>query len=171
MPGLAQLTKVTEGEIFRRTKRGSPPGVPTGLPSLDGWIGGWCRQSYGAVAADSGVGKSLLMSYWALVAAEALDKGFRPAFTVDSDTEHSEQRVAETENKPPIIVFFSLEMAGLLVTTRMLAQVISRNLGEHVDSQDLMFGYYPQYSRTRGTWHPGQLKTFQEGSRLHPCGL
>jgi len=126
---------------------GAVPGLTTGLPQLDELIGGgWERQQLSYLVGDSGVGKSWLATFWILKAVEWLIKhpGLRPStgyvLTGEAEDDSVRKAVLDKSSKPPIIVFWSLEMAESPVVIRLLSQLSQTVLGKPFDSACLMRG-------------------------------
>ena len=147
MPFLSALVTTVFESLSRRLVEGAVPGLPTGLPCLDDMIGGgWNRQQLSYLVGDSGVGKSWLATFWMLAAADWLagPSGQRPStgyvLTGGAEDDAVHRAVLDKETKPPIIVFWSLEMAESPVVIRLLAQVAAGGVGHSIDSGCLMRG-------------------------------
>jgi len=147
MPFLSDLIEQVYAELASRMTADEPIGLTTGLPLVDEAIGGGLiRQQLSYLVGDSGVGKSWLASSFVLRGAQALmnDATSRPASgyiltgTAVSDTQR--QVIADKVDKPPVVVFWSLEMAELPITTRMLAQLAHETADVHIDSGLLLRG-------------------------------
>ena len=133
-------------EIARRVDSDQPPGLTTGLAELDDIIGGgWVRQQLSYLVADSGIGKSWLAMSWVLKAAKwiAENQGSRPAsgYVTSNDQDDTQTMVKDKEGKPPVIVFWSLEMSEAPLVVRMMSQ-LAHEEGLPVDSGKLLRGNF-----------------------------
>jgi len=139
------------GEVYRnlsmRMTTDSPIGLTTGLPELDEMVGGgWGRQQLTYLVGDSGVGKSWMAMAWMLAGARwlASNPEDRPVSGyILSGAEVSEnvrRMVQDKENKPPIIVFWSLEMAETPVTARLMSLLAYDLFNLQLNSGQLLRG-------------------------------
>jgi len=125
-----------------------PIGLTSGIDEVDEAIGGgFVRQQLSYLVGNSGIGKSWLTSWFTLSAAHklALSPDNTPVsgyILTGADVEDSvKQAVIDKVNKPPIIVFWSLEMAELPVTIRLISQESTRDGTALVlNSKDLLQG-------------------------------
>ena len=113
---LAEAAERYEVVAHERTASGTLPGLATGLTPLDEVLGGWQRSDFVIVAGRPGTGKSSLLLGAARHAAQ-----------------HAGRRVA----------FFSLEMAGLQLVERLLAQATG------LDARRLRFGLLRESEKPR----------------------
>lgn len=147
MPFLSELVGQVYDELARRMTSTQPAGLPTGIPAIDEMIGGgWVRQQLSYLVGDSSVGKSWLASSWMMRGAQWLlaHTGERPMsgyiLTGAAADDATRKAVLDKENKQPIIVFWSLEMAESPVTTRMMAQLGKETYKIVLDSGHLQRG-------------------------------
>ena len=147
MPFLDELAGTTLNKLVERWNSDEPLGVSTGLAELDEMFGGgFIRQELSYLVGDSGVGKSWLAVAWAVEGASWLSKGNRPAtgFVVTDDSE-LQRLVSNKQNKPQLIVFWSLEMPPTPIGIRLISQA-STHVGYNLDSKVLRRGgEYTQY--------------------------
>lgn len=151
MPSMQELVVVTAKAIERQAKEPNRVGLSTGLPALDRMTEGWQRGYYTALAGNSGVGKSLFLTWQLVLGAEQLEAGTRPGLGVFADAAQGDDSLKDREGKPPLMVFFSLEMNAMMVTSRMVAQTMARQQVE-VDSHDIMFGKWPAWDSKAKAW-------------------
>lgn len=120
-----------------------PVGVSTGIASLDDKLGGgWMRQQTSYLVGESGVGKSWLTSWWLLTAAGWLNKETRPlsGYMISGKATEHKEMIKDKEDKPPIVVFWSLEMSESLVCYRLLTQLAYKMREASIDSKRLLSG-------------------------------
>jgi len=131
MPRLVDVIPQVFENLQARMTSEMPVGLPTGITQLDDVLGGgWERQELSYLVGDSSVGKSWLASFWILAGAKWL-------------AEHPDERPMssqEKENKLPVIVFWSLEMAELQVVVRLLTQTAKQVTEKDFDSAKLKRG-------------------------------
>ena len=132
MPFLSGVAIDICTEILTRATDPSPVGLTSGINEVDEMLGGgFVRQQLSYLVGDSGVGKSWLASSWVLNAAKHLHEGddsrprtgYRVSEVSDTKLMKVRQDVANKENKLPIIVFWSLEMAEFPLVVRMISQL------------------------------------------------
>lgn len=140
MPTLQEtINYVIEFLRFRMSSQ-QPIGISTGYPQLDDMFGGGLvRQQLSYLVGDSGVGKSWLASSFIIRGAKWLSEGNKVLSGYVNSGE-GKASVANKENKPPLIVFWSLEMAESPVVVRMLSQVITRLSSQEVNSDRILRG-------------------------------
>lgn len=145
MPFLSDLAGTVYEELARRMTSTQPPGLTTGLPAVDEMVGGgWVRQQLSYLVGDSGVGKSWLASSWMLRGVQWLVEhpNERPmtGYVLPEGASAVQRAVLDKENKTPIIVFWSLEMAESPVITRFMAQLGKDIYGIALESGKLLRG-------------------------------
>lgn len=151
MPFLGDLFTQVFNNLIMRLTMTRPIGLTSGIPEVDAAIGGgFVRQQLSYLVGDSGIGKSWLVSWFVLQGAKALAKNpdtcpvsgyLLTGKNLDDDVK---QAVLDKINKPPIIVFWSLEMAELPVTVRLLTQLASEKEGIEIDSAALLQGKFKE---------------------------
>jgi replicative DNA helicase len=147
VPFLSDLVGPVYEELARRMTSSQPAGLTTGIPAVDELVGGgWVRQQLSYLVGDSGVGKSWLASSFMLRGAQWLIEhpDERPAtgyvLTGTAEQDAVRQAVLDKAGKPPIIVFWSLEMAESPIITRLMAQLGKEMYDLSLDSGRLMRG-------------------------------
>jgi replicative DNA helicase len=147
MPFLAPLAATVLKEVGRRANSKEPLGLTTGIKEIDDMLGGgWIRQNLTYIGGDSGVGKTWLVLWFLIQGAKLL--GSRPdmrpmtGYMLDESIPENDWRrhVANKEGKPPIVVFWSLEMAEFLVTARIMSMVASTHHRINISSVDMLSG-------------------------------
>jgi len=164
MPFLSDVIKTVYEELAQRILSDKPMGLTTGVPELDEMIGdGWERQRLTYLVGDSGVGKSYLATSWIIRGAKWLQQnpGQRPAsgyfLSGEAENDRIKQAIQEKTNKPPVIVFWSLEMDAYSVGLRLVSQVVAELTGQQLDAGKLMRGNLgaprdsPEWEATRQT--------------------
>ena len=101
-----------------------PVGTPTGIDGLDIITSGWLRQDLIYLVGDSGKGKSWLASYFLLEAAK---------WTCHTS---SKPLSKNPNDKPGLVLFWSLEMGEVPVISRLLAQQMVTHLDGDTDLLD-----------------------------------
>lgn len=137
------LTTQVLAELSRRVSSSDPVGLPTGIEELDELLGGLPRQMLSYLVGDSAVGKSLFASYLLLETAIWLAKrgsGPASAYILDTTDQITRRHVHDKERKPPVVVFWSLEMSEAMVATRLLTQATKLSTGITIDSGKLIRG-------------------------------
>jgi replicative DNA helicase len=143
MPFLNELLTQVFNNLTTRLLETRPIGLTSGIQAVDTAIGGgFVRQQLSYLVGDSGIGKSWLVSWFMLQGAKALmDKDKVPVsgylLTGKNVDDHIKQLVIDKVNKPPIIVFWSLEMAEFPVTVRLVTQMASET-EKPIDSARLL---------------------------------
>lgn len=147
MPFLSDYITEVYSNLTMRINTDAPIGLTTGIPALDETIGGgWGRQMLTYLVGDSGVGKSWLALSWMLAGARwlASNPDQRPVsgyiLTGNEKSDTIKKLVADKVNKPPVIVFWSLEMAETPVTTRLISTLAYDLFGIRINSGQLLRG-------------------------------
>lgn len=147
MPFFSDLTDTVFKEVEKRADSEQPLGLTTGITELDEMLGGGLiRQELSYLVGDSGVGKSWFVLWILIQAAKYLGENpnNRPmtGYMLDDDVPEFDwrRRVANKEGKPPLIVFWSLEMAEFLITSRVLSLLAGTEYGKSISSRELMSG-------------------------------
>ena len=128
------LVDATKQAERARKKRGSIIGLPTGLRDLDRLIGGLQNSDLVIIAGRTAMGKSALAGHiafsTALHAAENREEENREEESGDEQA----TREAGGRKRPRGILYFSLEMSAVQLTTRILAGQ------SHISSQRIARG-------------------------------
>lgn len=146
MPKLCDVLPQVWERIALRMRTTQPMGLTTGIPDLDRVLGqGWTRQELTYLVGDSGVGKSWLTSWFVLSGARWLfehpdERPFSGYLLSVDKQERVQQQVLEKEGKPPLVVFWSLEMMEMATVTRFTTQTVWMLLGKDLDSADVRLG-------------------------------
>jgi replicative DNA helicase len=146
MPYIDDLFTTVYNMIAQRALMTRPAGLTSGIPSVDKALGGgFVRQQLSYLVGDSGVGKSWLTSWFLLNGGLALQRspdlcpvsGY--VLSGQALTDKAKQAVFDKEGKPPIIVFWSLEMAEFPLVARLTTQLLATR-GIKLDSKLLVQG-------------------------------
>ena len=117
--------------IQQRKEGGKSLYVNTGLPLLNEALsGGWRRQSVTYLLGDSGKGKSWLASWMFLAALQQLQEEGAPA-----------NSVVGGEVKPPVVVFWSMEMGMMSLMARIIVQLTNKEEAIALDYRRLLEGH------------------------------
>lgn len=162
MPLLKDVLDCAYENLAQRMSSTRPIGLTTGLKSVDDALGGGLiRQQLSYLVGNSGVGKSWLVGWFMIQAALELAKGADrtpiSGYVLSGREDLSDsikQSVLDKEGKPPLIVFWSLEMAEVPVAFRLISQMstISEEGTISINSKDLLqgnLGQNPDEMRSR----------------------
>ena len=149
MPLLRNLLDLAYENLAQRMSSTRPIGLTTGFSLVDEALGGGLvRQQLSYLVGNSGIGKSWLVSWFMIQAALKLAQDAENipisgyVLSGENLNDNIKQAVLDKEGKPPIIVFWSLEMAEVPVAFRLISQMstISEAGTISINSRDLLQG-------------------------------